>query len=1064
MRQIFTKVLGVVLLLITQVNTNAQKKLYISNDDHTDYMWTANEIVYDSAIVQMIDWWIDYNEATALANSNPYYQSKWNCDGSFWVTLYEKYRSAEQFDRLIAQIKTGQITVPYSPLIVTNGAVPAEAVLRGMYYAGSLERRRSLDLDMAIGMENQTLPLGLSSLWKGAGAKYCWHGVCACFTDVPGLTSRQNQMYWYTGLDTNKVLLKWYNLQPPPLATGDTYFDNRVLGGYAEARFPTSGGVLNYDAIDSLADKCLSAKYPYNIAAAFGVGWDDLDTKNDKLVAAAQAKTIPGVQQVIVSNEVDFFKDFEANYGAGLANVTQTFGNDWDLACASIAEISGKMKRSLEKLRSAEAMAAIVINYYPTVFQQLDSARKEAWTALGLYWEHSLGFGYISNVPEMERIAFQIRLETSLSYYVDQLHNIAFTNLSNLITKDNNSTGPRFFSFNPLGWQRTDYADYLYNTDLIPLPIRVFDVTANTEVPSQFVTKNGSRYLRILAENIPSIGYKVFEIRPGTVSPAFPETGTIISSNEVDCDSFRIKYNNTGVITSIIDHRHGDREMVQNGKFLNDLGAGNSTTGITTVESNGPVSITIRTVTTVPLADTTRITLFKKMGRIEVDNKIIQNFDVTKTWSYAFNIGTPEIWHEETGAVIKAKLTTNNSNPGHYAPQNAKYDWLTLNHFASVNETDNSYGISLSNEDCYFMKIGASAIGFLDETSAEINVLAGGRNDMLGIPNQGGSTTFNQRFAITTHTAYNAADEMKKALEHQNSLVCGEVYNPVNFLLPNQYSYLSSNDPGSVIWAVKPAEEGYDRGTVIRVWNFNNTDAASTLTSNLKISNAYRTTHVETDMSDITGTIINNSHDLPVPLGHNEMKTFRIKLIVIALPVKSLSFSGDKIQSSNILKWDNKGEDLLQKYELERSTNGQQFSKINTIIAKAGVTNNYTYTDNDINLATPYYYRLKMINTNGSFSYSSTILIRAAKEASNIIIFPNPVVDVLKANFVLDQQTRCNVVVINSAGAIVKTAAPPLFERGNNYYMLPVKELPAGEYIFSVTAGDKKFVKVFIKK
>ncbi len=98
----------------------------------------------------------------------------------FGFPVYEKNRSAAQFNKLIDQIRSGQITVPYSPLIVTYGAVPAEAALRGMYYAGDLERRYNLDFDMAISVENQTLPLGLSSLWKGAGAKYCWHGVCDC--------------------------------------------------------------------------------------------------------------------------------------------------------------------------------------------------------------------------------------------------------------------------------------------------------------------------------------------------------------------------------------------------------------------------------------------------------------------------------------------------------------------------------------------------------------------------------------------------------------------------------------------------------------------------------------------------------------------------------------------------------------------------------------------------------------------------------------------------------------------------------------------------------------------
>ncbi len=64
---------------------------------------------------------------------------------------------------------------------------------------------------------------------------------------------------------------------------------------------------------------------------------------------AAQANTNAS-QQIIVSNEVDFFRDFENTYGAALPNVTQTFGNEWDLACASIAEVSAKIKRSLGKI------------------------------------------------------------------------------------------------------------------------------------------------------------------------------------------------------------------------------------------------------------------------------------------------------------------------------------------------------------------------------------------------------------------------------------------------------------------------------------------------------------------------------------------------------------------------------------------------------------------------------------------------------------------------------------------------------------------------------------------
>jgi alpha-mannosidase len=182
MRERFAKTGVIILLLIVvQFTTIAQKRLYIANDDHTDYMWTADSAYYQNAFLTMLDWWMDHNDATAT-DPNPNFRSKFTTDGSFWIRNYQKFGTAPQFNRLITQIRDGKITVPYTPLILTYGSMPAEAVLRSMYYAGQLEREYNLDLDMAYAMENQTLPLGLASLWKGAGAKYSWYGVCGCFT------------------------------------------------------------------------------------------------------------------------------------------------------------------------------------------------------------------------------------------------------------------------------------------------------------------------------------------------------------------------------------------------------------------------------------------------------------------------------------------------------------------------------------------------------------------------------------------------------------------------------------------------------------------------------------------------------------------------------------------------------------------------------------------------------------------------------------------------------------------------------------------------------------------
>ena len=203
--------------------------------------------------------------------------------------------------------------------------------------------------------------------------------------------------------------------------------------------------------------------------------------------------------------------------------------------------------------------------------------------------------------------------------------------------------------------------------------------------------------------------------------------------------------------------------------MLNDLGG--NRTGNIIIENTGPVSTTLRADSVSPLQHTTRVTLFANSNRVEVSNAITQNFGNLNTWSYSFDINSPDVWHEEVGAVIRGKLL---ANGGHYSPRNARYDWLTMNHFADISDgAANNFGVTVSNADDFFMKLGASTSSNLDTTTPQINVLAGGQIDgsSLGILNQGGDSYFTQRFALQTHGAFGQTAAMKFALEHQNPLV-----------------------------------------------------------------------------------------------------------------------------------------------------------------------------------------------------------------------------------------------------------------------------------------------------
>jgi alpha-mannosidase len=840
---------------LAQPNT----RIYLANDDHTDYMWTANEAAYDSAFVHMLDYYLDQIDSTRSFPAD--FQARFNCDGSYWLRAYEKYRTPAQFNRLVAALRSGHISSPLNTLVSTYGAQPTEAVLRGMYYAGRLERRLGLRFPLAVAMENQTLPLGLSSLWAGSGARYSWKGVCGCASRIPNnrLAQRRHQLYHYTGLDGSSVLMKWYNL----LGT-----NNVSLGGYAEARQeqvskdPVGKMTGFVNILDSL---CGTTAYPYRAIGAFGFGWDDLATYvSPAFITAARRGTTPQ-RRVRVSNETDFFEDIASTYPR-LPRESVSYGNEWDTYPVSMNETTARVRRATEKLRSAEALASVVSLQQPAFANELSAEREQAWEAYGLYWEHD--WTADGPVSQQERAEWQIKIQKQITGYVDSLFNRSRQALARQLPAQ---AVPRFYVFNPLSWTRTDVADVPYAGIY---PVWVVDVATGREAASQLVVKGGQRYLRLWAEGVPSVGYKVFEIRPGTPAPQ-PDAARL-EGEYFQNARYKIRMRRSGVITDWVDLSN-NQSLVKTtlGRYLNDLGTAVLDEGEPLVMENaGPVSVTLKAVSRDPVLHTVRLTLYQNSPRLEIQDSIQENYGDLKTWAFSFDLKNPTTRHEELGAVLTAK---NENRGGHYASQNARYDWLTFNHFANV--SNDQAGITLSNLDCSFFRLGSSQPDSLDENSAQLNALAGGQTDpyrdtlMLGIYNQFGQKDFLYQFALTSHTgAFDATSAMKFALEHQNPLVAAMITGQTTATDTPVFSLLTADDPKVLLWSVKPAEDGPEKGLIARFWNVNDKPTSPTLTLARPVRQAWRTSHIETNEQALRPI----SGKLKITLQPQQLRTYRL--------------------------------------------------------------------------------------------------------------------------------------------------------------------------------------------
>lgn len=880
-------------------------RIYIGNDDHTDYMWATDADTYDRLFVEMLDFHLDLLTETSSKPSP--FRNRFNTDGSLWLWNYERQKSPADFARLIDAIKQGYISSPLNTIVSCYGGQPVEAVLRGMYYAGRLERRHGLRFPLATATENQTLPLGLASLFAGAGASYTWRGVCGCANKIPNdvLAHRPREVYWYAGHDGQRLLMKWYSLargQVPvesgagtPRKPHTPMVQRRDVGTYIEARNPRmSIAYLENDPGFRARHVDPATREPYRIMGVFGFGGDALARKTGKPGGEPEVPGAPGIphipyfvasdhfhvvaeeqttthRQVIVSDIVDYFRDFEKTYGATLDTHTVTYGNEWDLYSASLSETSARAKRAIEKLRAAEALGTLVSVKFPDFLTPRMPGRDEAFRDIGLYWEHNwTADGQVTNGA---RAAWQQKIAQNIESYVDALHADAKLRLAGMIAKPAGTR--RFFVFNPLGWTRTDVADHAYRG---PAAIHVRDVTTGEEVPHQLVRIKGASFIRIHARDVPSVGYKAYEIVEGRGQLAHPaDPAAAVSGDEseiLENAAVRLVVERDGAIRSLIDKRRGGAELAarHGGFLLNDLVAGSEGEPLTVV-NRGPLSVTLRARSSAELEHTTEITLYRDSDRIDIQNEITANFSDVRHWAFSFNVANPAVHTEEVGAINLNKLA---SEGGAYANTHARYDYVTVNHFADISDGSGTRGVTISNPDLAFARLGRSTFDRLDTTTPQVNLLAGGQVDgpRLGVKDQNGATYFLQRFALRPHGGYSAVAAMRFALEHQNPLVTGEILGAADAPYPeNSYSLLTVESPDVLLWALKPAEEGIRAGVMARLWNLADAPRDGTLAFTPGLRSASRTTHVETDLEPVP---LDTAARVPLRLARQQLGTFRL--------------------------------------------------------------------------------------------------------------------------------------------------------------------------------------------
>lgn len=186
---------------------------------------------------------------------------------------------------------------------------------------------------------------------------------------------------------------------------------------------------------------------------------------------------------------------------------------------------------------------------------------------------------------------------------------------------------------------------------------------------------------------------------------------------------------------------------------------------------------------------------------------------------------------------------------------------------------------------------------------------------------------------------------------------------------------------------------------------------------------------------------------------------------ITALPLKLISFSGKRTSSNISLAWTTVNELNVKQFEVERSLDGITFDKIGIVAANNRTTQSgYSFNDNNqvaVKTNSKLYYRLKILDVDGQFSYSYIALINAVEKSASINIYPNPV----KGSDLFIQldeslQSEVQVKIEDANGRLFQQYK--LAGANNGLIKVDAAKLASGVYILKLKNNKKSITKQFI--
>lgn len=181
-----------------------------------------------------------------------------------------------------------------------------------------------------------------------------------------------------------------------------------------------------------------------------------------------------------------------------------------------------------------------------------------------------------------------------------------------------------------------------------------------------------------------------------------------------------------------------------------------------------------------------------------------------------------------------------------------------------------------------------------------------------------------------------------------------------------------------------------------------------------------------------------------------------------ALPVSLVDFKLSILDNNVNLFWSTSSENNNSGFEVQRSTDGQNWTNIHFVKGAGNSQTLKKYEYRDINLKTgKYFYRLKQIDFNGEFKYSKVISANISSKQIYMLSqnYPNPSTQTTTISYSLPVKNQVDLVLFDMQGRQIKVLVHEVKEAGTHTVDLDTRNLGKGIYHYKMKSGNYSDVK-----